>query len=159
MISAGCIALRVLSLWAVGFGRSIFGSDTLAGIGKAPAESEGRRVEVGARASREAGATIVGCIDGAAVRAAARALPGDIRRCGLSVGCFLFGLPSAESSRSRGNMGWTTGLAGDREGEARFMVLTLADVDLVGIPSDLVLGRRSGGKIFPIPIILLFYQF
>jgi len=74
------------------------------GMGKAPAESDGRRVEVGARARREVGGAMIGCIEGATVRAAGCCLTGDIRRSGLSVSCVLPGLPSAERSRSRGNM-------------------------------------------------------
>lgn len=104
MISAGCIALRVLSLCTVGFGSSIFGWDALVGMGMAPAESEGLRVEIGARAKREAGGAMIGCIGGTAVRVADCCLTGDIRLCGLSVDWFLPGLPRAERSRSRGNM-------------------------------------------------------
>jgi len=102
---------------------------------------------------------MIGCIEGTAVRVAGCCLTGDMRRCGLTVEWGLPGLPSAERSRSRGNIACTTGLAGDRAGEPRFMVLTLAEVVLMCVPSDLVLGRRSGGKIFPIPIILLLHQF
>ena len=101
MMSAGCIALRVLSLCAAALGRSILGWDALVGIGKAPAESEGLRVETGARASRVVGAAMMGCIEGAAVPVA---LVGDMRRCGLSFDCDLPGFPNAERSRSRGNM-------------------------------------------------------
>jgi hypothetical protein len=72
-------------------------------MGIAPAESEGRRVEVGARAKREAGGAIVDW-GFEPVRSVGSTMTGDMCRRGLSFDRALPGLASAERSRSRGNM-------------------------------------------------------
>jgi hypothetical protein len=62
------------------------------GMGKAPAESDDRRVAVGARANRDIGAAMTGRVDAAGARLAEACLIGDTRRCRLSVDWGFLGL-------------------------------------------------------------------